>query len=78
MEQNTKLSDEGKLLKDPSMYRRVIGRLIYLTITRPDITYAIHILSILMHAPCKPHIKVAMCVLRCLKNNSGQGLFFPS
>jgi len=63
MEQNTKLSDEGELLKDPSLYRRVIGRLIYLTITRPDITYVVHILSIFKHALCKPHMKATMCVL---------------
>jgi len=78
MEQNTKLFDEGELLKDPSVYRRVVGRLIYLTITRLDITYAVHILSRFMHALCKPHLKATMWVLQYLKNNSGQGLFFPS
>nr|KYP62218.1 hypothetical protein KK1_016743 [Cajanus cajan] len=78
MEQNIKLSDEGELLKDPSIYRRFVGRLINLTITRPDITYAVHVLSRFMHAPCKSHLKAAMHVLRYLKNNPGQGLFFPS
>lgn len=32
----------GKPMEDPSKYRRQIGRLLYLCITRPDITFAVH------------------------------------
>ena len=78
MEQNVKLSDEGELLKDPSPYRRLVGCLIYLTVIRPDITYSVHILSRFMHAPRKPHMEAVMQILRYLKNNPGQGLFFSS
>jgi len=78
MEQNTKLSDAGDLLKDPSQYRRLVGRLIYLTITRPDIMYSIYMLSWFMHAPCKPHIEAVLHVLRYLKGAPGQGSFFSS
>ena len=50
MEQNIKFSYLGELLKDPSQYRQLVGCLIYLTITQPDITYSVHMLSRFMHA----------------------------
>ncbi|XP_041016298.1 uncharacterized mitochondrial protein AtMg00810-like [Juglans microcarpa x Juglans regia] len=79
MEHHLKLSNEdGSLLPDPSIYRCLVGRLIYLTITRPDIVYAVNILSQFMHAPHVPHMTAATRVLRYIKGSPGQGIFFSS
>ena len=52
MDENHKLAlATGPLLEDAGRYRRLVGRLIYLAITRPDICYAVYILSQFMQAP---------------------------
>ncbi|KAK2978552.1 hypothetical protein RJ640_015117 [Escallonia rubra] len=79
MEQHLKLSSStGLVLSDPSPYRRLVGRLIYLTVTRPDIVYTVNILSQFMHQPRQPHLDAAHHLLRYLKGSPGQGIFFPS
>lgn len=78
MEQNQKLAlDTGQLFSNPPRYRRLVGRLIYLTITRPEITYSVHILSQFMQAPRQAHWDAAMHVLRYLKSSPGQGIILP-
>ncbi|XP_070015827.1 uncharacterized mitochondrial protein AtMg00810-like [Nicotiana sylvestris] len=51
----TDTSKGDELLEDKGSYQRLIGKLLYLTITRPDISYAVQSLSQFMHAPKKSH-----------------------
>ncbi|GMI83719.1 hypothetical protein HRI_002041200 [Hibiscus trionum] len=67
---------EGELLYDPQIYRRLVGRLLYLTHTRPDITFAVHLLSQFVSSPRQPHLQVVHHLLSYLKKSPGQGLFF--
>ena len=79
MEQNLRLSKfKGEELKDPSSYRRLIGRLLYLTITKPDNTFAIHKLSQYMSKPRRPPLDAAYKVLQYFKNEPRKGLLFSS
>lgn len=45
-----------------------MGRLIYLTITRPDLAYAVGVLSQFMHSPRIPHLEVENRIYRYLKS----------
>ena len=77
MDPNQKLTvEEGKLFSDPERYRRLAGKLIYLTITRPDLSFAVGVVSQFMQTPCLGHWNVIIRILRYLKKDPGQGLFY--
>ncbi|CAH9090143.1 unnamed protein product [Cuscuta epithymum] len=79
MEQNLKLRpDDNSPLVDVSSYRRLIGRLLYLTVTRPDIVYSVSQLSQFLSNPRQTHLDAATRVLRYLKQTPGQGIFLSS
>jgi len=69
LEQNVKLSaDEGDLVEDTTMYKHIVGSLIYMTIIRPNLSYAVGVVSQFMQTPQKPHLDVMRRVLRYIKH----------
>ena len=79
LEQNVKLrADTGDLLEDPAMYRQMVGSLIYMTITRPDLSYAVGLVSQFMQSPRKPHLDAVRRILRYVKSTVQYGLHFRS
>jgi Reverse transcriptase (RNA-dependent DNA polymerase) len=76
METNTKLRlEEGELLADIGQYQRLVGKLIYLTVTRPDISFAVSTVSQFMHALRTSHLSAIDIILRYLKCTPGQGIW---
>jgi len=79
MDPSQKLNLEtGDLLTDVEMYRRLVGKLMYLTFTRPDITFAVHKLCQFTSAPRQPHLTAVYKVLHYLKGTIGQGMFYSA
>ena len=71
MDFTVKLDGEsGEVFDNVGRYWRLVTKLIYLIVTRLDITYAIGVVSRFMHAPCKPHWEAVFHILWCLKGAS--------
>ena len=72
MEENLRISkDEGKVRSDPTQYRRLIGRLMYLTLSGPNITYSVHRLSQYLAKPREPHLLPAQRIVQYIKGSIG-------
>ena len=79
LDPNVKLSaHEGRLLEDPTMYRKVVGSLIYLTISRPDLNYTVGLESQFMQAPRKPHLDAVRRTLRYVRATMDYALFYAA
>ncbi|XP_019089269.1 PREDICTED: uncharacterized protein LOC109128045 [Camelina sativa] len=79
MEENHRLQviEEGPYA-DPGRYRRLVGRLVYLTVTCPDLTYVIHILAQFLKKPQVKHWEAALRVVHYLKGCPGQGILLTA
>jgi Reverse transcriptase (RNA-dependent DNA polymerase) len=73
---NHKLSGGRGNQMEKDQYQRLVGRLIYLAHTRPDIFYAVSVVSRYMHDPRISHLETVYQILRYLKGCPGRGVFF--
>ena len=62
---------DGKLV-DKERYQRLVGRLIYLSHTRPDIAFIVSMVSQYMPSPKESHLEVMYKILRYLKGSPGR------
>jgi len=77
MDLNLKLmADKSEVYPDPERYRRLVGKLIYLIITRPDISFAVGVVSQFMQNPHLDHWNAVMHILRYVKRAPEQGLLY--
>lgn len=74
LDSKLRLASTEKALDSPSYYQKLVGKLIYLTITRPDITFAVSLVSQHMHAPTIQHLGMIKRILRYLKGTIGRGI----
>uniref|UniRef100_A0A3Q7GWR4 Reverse transcriptase Ty1/copia-type domain-containing protein n=1 Tax=Solanum lycopersicum TaxID=4081 RepID=A0A3Q7GWR4_SOLLC len=85
LEQNQKLTSQehcglqnDALLSDIKGYQRLIGKLLYLTLTRPDIAYSVQTLSQFMQNPKRSHLEATHRVVRSIKNEPGMGILLSA
>ncbi|KAL5752556.1 hypothetical protein ACOSQ2_023063 [Xanthoceras sorbifolium] len=79
LEYNAKLTPlDGELISDATRYRQLVGSLIYLTVTRPDISHAVGMVSKFMDAPRSVHYAAVLRILRYVKGTLYHGLHYSS
>ena len=78
VDQNQKVTAQSGELVDKERYQRLVGRLLYLCHTRPDIAYAVGVVSRYMHEPREGHMDAVHRILRYLKGTPGKGLWFQA
>ena len=70
--------DDSSKDVDPSLYKSIVGSLMYLTATRPDIMHAISLISRFMERPKEAHWQTAKIILRYVKGTKRYGILYTT
>ncbi|GAA0158433.1 transmembrane signal receptor [Lithospermum erythrorhizon] len=70
--------EDSHVLSDPTIYRRLVGRLLYLNISRPDLTFSVNLLSQFMQAPTENHWSATLHVVKYLIDTQSHGLYYAA
>lgn len=68
--------DDGGKKVDSTLYKQIVGSLMYLTATRPDITYSVSLISRYMENPTELHLLAAKRILRYLQGTRNIGMYY--
>ena len=69
---------QGEPLRDPGKYRQLVEKLNYVTITRPDISFLVSVVSQFLQSPCDNSWDVVICILHYIKGTPGQGVLYEN
>ncbi|PNY04040.1 hypothetical protein L195_g000452 [Trifolium pratense] len=73
---NVKLWEKGSALVNTGRYQMLVDKLIYLSHTRPDITFSVSVVSQSMHASYEKHLEAVYIISRYLNTNLAKDLFY--
>jgi hypothetical protein len=69
--------DEGGTMVDQKLFRSIIGSLLYITASRPDVMFSVCMCARFQASPREIHLKAAKRILRYLKFTPNIGLWYP-
>ena len=69
---------QGEPLRDPGRYRRLVRRLNYLTITRPNISFPVSVVSQFPQSPCDNHWDAMISILHYIKGTPGEEVLYEN